>query len=187
MWWSRRRAAGISATTPSTSCPAKRSPSPSRRTTGNSGRRGGISSCATFIPHTHQGAPDRWPTWSFQLYSARNFQPWDERAEDARQVGYTQVEGFGGVYADPAAFRKRARQATASRCRPGISRSTCWRTISTARRRSPRRSASAFSSARTSPPTSARPTPPAGRLSASGWQGRREGQERRLRLRLAQP
>jgi len=44
--------------------------------------------------------------WSFQLYSARNFQPWDKILKMVAQVGYKQVEGFGGVYADPAAFRK---------------------------------------------------------------------------------
>ena len=44
--------------------------------------------------------------WSFQLYSARNFQPWDKVLKTVAQLGYTQVEGFGGVYADPAAFRK---------------------------------------------------------------------------------
>ena len=44
--------------------------------------------------------------WSFQLYSARNFQPWDKVLKMLGQVGYKQVEGFGGVYADPAAFRK---------------------------------------------------------------------------------
>ena len=44
--------------------------------------------------------------WSFQLYSARNFQPWDKVLKTVGQLGYTQVEGFGGVYADPAAFRK---------------------------------------------------------------------------------
>src|SRR5215475_2760953 len=44
--------------------------------------------------------------WSFQLYSARNFQPWEEVLKTLGQVGYSQVEGFGGVYGDPAAFRK---------------------------------------------------------------------------------
>lgn len=44
--------------------------------------------------------------WSFQLYSARNFQPWDKVLQFLGQVGYKEVEGFGGVYADPAAFRK---------------------------------------------------------------------------------
>jgi sugar phosphate isomerase/epimerase len=44
--------------------------------------------------------------WSFQLYSARNFQPWDKVLQTIGQVGYKQVEGFGGVYGDPAAFRK---------------------------------------------------------------------------------
>jgi sugar phosphate isomerase/epimerase len=42
---------------------------------------------------------------SFQLYSARNFQPWDEVLKLLGQIGYVQVEGFGGVYADPPSFR----------------------------------------------------------------------------------
>ncbi|WP_442580045.1 sugar phosphate isomerase/epimerase family protein [Mesorhizobium sp. ASY16-5R] len=45
-------------------------------------------------------------SWSFQLYSARNFQPWDKVLQFLGQVGYTQVEGFGGVYGDPAGFRR---------------------------------------------------------------------------------
>jgi len=45
-------------------------------------------------------------SWSFQLYSARNYQPWDKVLQTLGMVGYKQVEGFGGVYADPAAFRK---------------------------------------------------------------------------------
>jgi sugar phosphate isomerase/epimerase len=44
-------------------------------------------------------------SWSFQLYSARNFQPWDKVLQLIGQVGYKEVEGFGGVYGDPAAFR----------------------------------------------------------------------------------
>jgi len=43
--------------------------------------------------------------WSFQLYSARNFQPWDRVLKLIAGCGYRQVEGYGGVYADPAAFR----------------------------------------------------------------------------------
>jgi sugar phosphate isomerase/epimerase len=43
--------------------------------------------------------------WSFQLYSARNFQPWDQVLKLLADVGYRQVEGFGGVYADAAALR----------------------------------------------------------------------------------
>lgn len=43
--------------------------------------------------------------WSFQLYSARNFQPWTKVVRMLGQLGYTQVEGFGGVYDDPKAFR----------------------------------------------------------------------------------
>jgi sugar phosphate isomerase/epimerase len=43
--------------------------------------------------------------WSFQLYSARNFQPWSGVLSQIAEAGYSQVEGFGGVYADPAALR----------------------------------------------------------------------------------
>jgi len=43
--------------------------------------------------------------WSFQLYSARNFQPWDRILKLLADCGYRQVEGYGGVYADPAGFR----------------------------------------------------------------------------------
>lgn len=44
--------------------------------------------------------------WSFQLYSARNFLPWDKILTMLAGLGYTEVEGYGGVYDDPAAFRK---------------------------------------------------------------------------------
>lgn len=43
--------------------------------------------------------------WSFQLYSARNFQPWDGILRMLSKSGYKQVEGFGAVYEDPKAFR----------------------------------------------------------------------------------
>lgn len=43
---------------------------------------------------------------SFQLYSARNFQPWSDVLAMLAAAGYTQVEGFGGVYGDPAGFRR---------------------------------------------------------------------------------
>lgn len=42
---------------------------------------------------------------SFQLYSARKFEPWDGVLQHLAACGYTEVEGFGGVYGDPAAFR----------------------------------------------------------------------------------
>ncbi len=42
---------------------------------------------------------------SFQLYSARNFLPWDHVLQRIAALGYTQVEGFGGVFEDAAAFR----------------------------------------------------------------------------------
>jgi sugar phosphate isomerase/epimerase len=43
--------------------------------------------------------------FSFQLYSARNFQPWDKVLKMIADAGYIQVEGFGGVYGDPSGFR----------------------------------------------------------------------------------
>ncbi|MBZ9677357.1 sugar phosphate isomerase/epimerase family protein [Mesorhizobium sp. ES1-1] len=43
--------------------------------------------------------------WSFQLYSARNFQPWEGVLATLGKLGYTEVEGFGAVYANPKAFR----------------------------------------------------------------------------------
>ncbi|MCX8571713.1 MULTISPECIES: sugar phosphate isomerase/epimerase [Hyphomicrobiales] len=43
--------------------------------------------------------------WSFQLYSARNYQPWDKVLQALASVGYKEVEGYGGVYDDPQAFR----------------------------------------------------------------------------------
>lgn len=43
--------------------------------------------------------------WSFQLYSARNFEPWGDVLATLASLGYAEVEGFGGVYGDPAGFR----------------------------------------------------------------------------------
>ncbi len=42
---------------------------------------------------------------SFQLYSARNFAPWEGVFDQLAALGYTQVEGFGGVYQDAGALR----------------------------------------------------------------------------------
>lgn len=42
---------------------------------------------------------------SFQLYSARDFTPWENVVPMVAEAGYTQVEGFGGVYRDAPAFR----------------------------------------------------------------------------------
>lgn len=42
---------------------------------------------------------------SFQLYSARNFLPWTKVIPRLAELGYTQVEGFGGIYSDAAEFR----------------------------------------------------------------------------------
>lgn len=43
--------------------------------------------------------------WSFQLYSARNALPWETVVGWLARLGYAEVEGFGGVYGDPQAFR----------------------------------------------------------------------------------
>ena len=45
-------------------------------------------------------------SWSFQLYSARNFQPWDKVLQFLGQVGYKQVEGFGGLYENSLGLRR---------------------------------------------------------------------------------
>ncbi|SFQ97710.1 sugar phosphate isomerase/epimerase family protein [Poseidonocella sedimentorum] len=44
-------------------------------------------------------------TLSFQLYSARNFTPWDSVFTRLAELGYTQVEGFGANYEDAGATR----------------------------------------------------------------------------------
>ncbi|MFN0190391.1 MAG: sugar phosphate isomerase/epimerase family protein [Aestuariivirga sp.] len=41
---------------------------------------------------------------SFQLYSARNFQPWAPIIEHLAKCGYTEVEGFGGARGTEGAF-----------------------------------------------------------------------------------
>ncbi len=43
---------------------------------------------------------------SFQLYSARKFLPWSSVIPRLAELGYTHVEGFGGVYENPSAFRE---------------------------------------------------------------------------------
>lgn len=43
--------------------------------------------------------------WSYQLYSSRNHTPWADVLKGLAKAGYTRVEGFGGVYDDPKAFR----------------------------------------------------------------------------------
>ena len=43
--------------------------------------------------------------FSYQLYSSRNFPPLDQTLEMLKRNGYAQVEGYGGVYADPKATR----------------------------------------------------------------------------------
>ena len=42
---------------------------------------------------------------SYQLYSSRFEPPWEDVLKLLSSLGYTQVEGFGGVYEDPQAFK----------------------------------------------------------------------------------
>ncbi len=44
-------------------------------------------------------------TISFQLYSAREFPPWEDVFAMLSDLGYENVEGFGGVYGDPSELR----------------------------------------------------------------------------------
>jgi sugar phosphate isomerase/epimerase len=43
---------------------------------------------------------------SFQLYSARKFPPLKDTLSMLAKIGYSEVEGYGGVYDNPAALRK---------------------------------------------------------------------------------
>lgn len=43
---------------------------------------------------------------SFQLYSARKFGEWEPIVEHLAKCGYTEVEGFGGIYDEPEKFRE---------------------------------------------------------------------------------
>lgn len=43
--------------------------------------------------------------WSFQLYSARKFEPWERVLKTLGELGYKRVEGYGGVYGNPEHFR----------------------------------------------------------------------------------
>jgi sugar phosphate isomerase/epimerase len=44
-------------------------------------------------------------SFSYQLYSSREFPPLEDTFAMLRGLGYEQVEGFGGVYGDPAALK----------------------------------------------------------------------------------
>ena len=48
--------------------------------------------------------------WSYQLYSSRNHTPWPDVLKGLAKAGYTGVEGYGGVYDDPKAFRAELRK-----------------------------------------------------------------------------
>lgn len=43
--------------------------------------------------------------WSAQLYSARDFTPWEDVYATLAKLGYRETEGYGAVYADAAATR----------------------------------------------------------------------------------
>ena len=43
-------------------------------------------------------------SFSFQLYSSRDVASQESFLSRLSELGYTQVEGYGGVYGDPASF-----------------------------------------------------------------------------------
>jgi len=48
---------------------------------------------------------------SFQLYSARNFPPLESQLAFVAAAGFTNVEPYGGLYGDPAAFAAQLKKA----------------------------------------------------------------------------
>jgi sugar phosphate isomerase/epimerase len=48
--------------------------------------------------------------YSFQLYSARNFPPPASNFRRLAELGYRQVEGYGGLYTDPSALKASLRE-----------------------------------------------------------------------------
>ena len=49
--------------------------------------------------------------YSYQLYSARNEKSLDDTLKTLKQLGYAQVEGWGGQFADPAALAQSVKNA----------------------------------------------------------------------------
>ncbi len=49
--------------------------------------------------------------FSYQLYSARNEKSLDDTLKTLKSLGYTQVEGWGGQFADPAALAQSLKNA----------------------------------------------------------------------------
>ena len=49
--------------------------------------------------------------FSYQLYSARNEKSLDDTLKTLKQLGYAQVEGWGGQFADPAALARSLKDA----------------------------------------------------------------------------
>ena len=44
-------------------------------------------------------------SFSYQLYSSRNFPPLEDTLKMLRRTGYTEVESYGAMYSDPAALK----------------------------------------------------------------------------------
>ena len=116
------------------------------------------------------GAP-RGPTFSYQLYSSRNFPPLADTLKMLAALGYDAVEGYGALYADDAPSGRAAESLAAS----GLTMPTAHFGLDHARSR-PRQGARHrarprhrdASTAPTSCPTSAPTTRRAGTPSASG-------------------
>ena len=76
--------------------------------------------------------------FSYQLYSARNVPSLDDVLEDAEALGYAQVEGWGGQFADPAALAASLKNAGLT-MPTGAFRAAASSRTPTRRSRSPRR------------------------------------------------
>ena len=125
--------------------------------------------------------------WSFQLYSARNFQPWDKVLQLLGMLGYKQVEGFGGVYADPASFRKELDKNGLAMPSGHFSIDALEKDFDGVRKIADALGIKLLICPHISRRPQAEGRGRLARLWRKAGRGRREGQEERLRIRLAQP
>ena len=104
-------------------------------------RQTGSRSASTI--RKHQTTDRRTMNWSFQLYSARNFQPWDKVLKTARPSSATsRSKAMAASMTIPQALRDELDKNGLAMPTGAFLASTRWRTISTACARSPTRSAS---------------------------------------------
>ncbi len=125
--------------------------------------------------------------WSFQLYSARNFQPWEDVLKTLGKLGYKEVEGFGGVYNDPKAFRAELDKNGLAMPTGHFSIDALENDFDGVRRIARRARHHAADLPVPAGRTEADRHRRLARLRRASGQGRRNGEESRLRLCLAQP